>query len=247
MASHPGRLAALTVVLLLAPAAMAGTEDDPEVRDPGGDASIPLTPTPGAQDALDIVAAWVEEGNETVTFSWKVAALAEPGSNDRFEYSLEFIVGPTGFLVQVWRQFGDTVRDGGLWGDDASPCAHTGGMGEPAALRFDDQRDVVALEVPRACVAADGSESATADGSGDTTFSSIQARTFHCIMRQGNVCISESYPDETDQGRDFVLAAGVQPFSNATQPPPQNAKAPLGLLPWLAPMLAGVAALWRRP
>lgn len=201
----------LAILLLLAlvalPLSSAGSEEDPEIRDPAGDASLPASTTTGAMDALDIVAVWLEESNGTLVMAWKVVAVAAPGAADRFEYGLDFQVGTDEYHGEVWRQYGDSVREGGLWGSQDAPCAHTSGARGAQAATLSTEAQILRLEIPASCI-------------GGTNITASQAYTFHCVMGQGNVCINESFPDGTDRGRDFVL--GTSPAmedDNATVPP----------------------------
>jgi hypothetical protein len=116
----------LCALLLLIPAAEAGTRDAPEVSDPRGDVTIwPSVPARGpVADAADLVAAWIEDWNATgMTVYIQVAGLSgiEPaGAVPTYsaQYALVFnsTENPEGFQVMAMR--GGSVYTGnplGAW------------------------------------------------------------------------------------------------------------------------------------
>jgi hypothetical protein len=98
------RVVALVAAIALAPLALAGTEHDPEIVDPGGDAVV----LHSNQDNLDLLAAWIVENSTyasgsfvpTWTIHFKLASLASltpPVGDDYVGWVLNFSYGGTTF------------------------------------------------------------------------------------------------------------------------------------------------------
>ena len=140
------RLPIVVVVLMVLPAAMAGTPDDPEVTDEAND-QVPMAGVP-VRPETDLLAIWVTEeqaanGTPLVAFYVRLSALAPSGSMERLEYNVFFDHADGRGHVEAWRQNGDAVVAGGYWpttgGGVNYPCAHSDWEATPAMeLDFDD-------------------------------------------------------------------------------------------------------------
>ena len=206
----------LTVVLLVVavPLATAGTESDPELSDPSGDYPVILSATPGVQEALDLVAVWINETAENFTLHWKVTALARSGDSDRLQYSAVFQAPVGETTVIVWRQGGDTEIGGGLW-TGFYPCAHT--ADGTATLEFDEANATISLMLPRSCL--DGADGAS-DSAG-TSLTDLWAYAYHCNVdvSASCVCIALDCP----AGALWDSAGPGRPFEFALRPDPADA------------------------
>lgn len=126
----------LAIMLVVPPAALAGSASDPEVSD-GDDTA--------GHDGVDLVAGWVEETASTVRLNVQLVDLQTgPAPLTQHNYAFAFRVGQTGYAAVAQASFGAETPAVDYWLADA--------QGDRVATltgTYDAEASVISWQVPR--------------------------------------------------------------------------------------------------
>ena len=207
------------VLALLLPFASAGSEEDPEIVDPAGDA------VPAASQWGDITAAWFEEADGNVTATLRLQALA--AAPPMTAYLLVFDAGNASWYAAV------------VFIDETTPSFYTGEWDRDAEQPTGEAEATGTVEGTRLSVTFPASRVDAAPG---TALTGLEAGVldYKTLALAG---AGATWLDQAQGQRDFPLAAapggGAAPAGDASTPGP-------ALVMTLAGLAAAAALLRRR-